>query len=147
MNRTCIAIVDASRARLFTFDRTQGGSGIHEQLVEQRDLADPARRQYGFDDHRDAHMDRLDTTFARAVVAEIESLLRSSGARRLILCASPRMLGELRAAGNGLRREGLLIDELPRDLVKLTVPKIRERLGSYSLLPPLPRRAGLRPSA
>jgi protein required for attachment to host cells len=151
MNRTCIAIVDASRARLFTFDRTQGGSGIHEQLVEQRDLADPARRtgglQFGFDDHRDAHIDRLDTPFARAVVAEIEGLLRSSGARRLILCANPRMLGELRAAGNGLRREGLLIDELPRDLVKLTVPKIRERLGSHSLLPPLPHRAGLRPSA
>jgi protein required for attachment to host cells len=163
MNRTCIAIVDASRARLFTFDRTQGGSGIHEQLVEQRDLVDPARRlrpsellsdsrpgssrtgglQFGFDDHRDAHMDRLDTMFARAVVAEIEGLLRSSGARRLILCASPRMLGELRAVGNGLRREGLLIDELPRDLVKLTVPKIRERLGAYSLLPPLPHRAGL----
>jgi protein required for attachment to host cells len=167
MNRTCIAIVDASRARLFTFDRTQGGSGIHEQLVEQRDLADPARRQRpseqlsdrppgssrpgglqdGFDDHRDAHTDQLDAAFARAVVAEIEGLLRSSGARRLILCGSPRMLGELRAAGNSLRREGLLIDELPRDLVKLTVPKIRQRLGSYSLLPPLPRRAGLRPSA
>ena len=147
MNRICIAIADASRARLFTFDRTQGGSGIHEQLVEQRDLADTARRQSGFDNHHDAHIDRLDTPFARAVVAEIEGLLRSSGAHRLILCASPRMLGELRAAGNGLRREGLLIDELPRDLVKLTVPKIRERLGSYSLLPPLPRRAGLRPSA
>ena len=151
MNRTCIAIVDASRARLFTFDRTQGGSGIHEQLVEQRDLADAARRTgglpFGFGDHRDAHTDRLDTPFPRAVVAEIERLLRSSGARRLILCASPRMLGELRAAGNGLRREDLLIDELPRDLVKLTVPQIRDRLGSYSLLPPLPRRAGLRPSA
>jgi protein required for attachment to host cells len=166
MNRTCIAIVDASRARLFTFDRTQGGSGIHEQLVEQRDLVDPARPQRpseqlsdtppgsshtaglqdSFNDHR-AHADRLDAAFARAVVAEIEGLLRSSGARRLILCASPRMLGELRAAGNGLRREGLVIDELPRDLVKLTVPKIRERLGSYSLLPPLPRRAGLRHSA
>ncbi|HEX8108436.1 MAG TPA: host attachment protein [Kofleriaceae bacterium] len=167
MNRTCIAIVDASRARLFTFDRTQGASGLHEQLVEQRDLIDPARRlrpseqlsdsrpgssrtgglQFGFDDHRDAYLDRLDTTFARAVVDEIEALLRSSGARRLILCASPRMLGELRAAGGGLRREGLVIDELPRDLVKLTVPKLRERLGSYNLLPPLPRRTGLRHSA
>lgn len=154
MNRTCIAIVDASRARLFTFDRTQGASGVHEQLVEQRDLVDPARPQrpsdplqLGFADHRDAQLDRLDTTFARAIVDEIEALLRSSGARRLILCASPRMLAELRSIGCGLRREGLLIDELPRDLVRLTVPKIRERLGSYSLLPPLPRRAAPRPSA
>lgn len=164
MNRTCIAIVDASRARLFTFDRTHGESGIHEQFVEQRDLVDPARRrrpseqlsdsrpgssragglQFGFDDHRDAHMDRLDADFARAVVRELEELLRSSGAHRLILCASPRMLGELRAVGNGLRREGLVVDEVPRDLVKLTVPKIRDRLASYNLLPPMPRRPGLR---
>lgn len=62
---------------------------------------------YGFDDHRDAYVDRLDIMFAHAVVAEIEDLLRSSGARRLILCASPRMLGELRATGDGLRREDL----------------------------------------
>ena len=68
MNRTCIAIVDATRARLFTFDRTQGASGVHEQLVEQRDL----------DDHRDAPpTPRLDTAFARAVVNEIGVLLRS----------------------------------------------------------------------
>ena len=144
MHRTCIAIVDASRARLFTFDRTQGASGVHEQLVEQRDLDD---LQPGLDDHRDASPGALDAAFARTVVTEIAALLRSSGARRLILCASPRMLGELRAAGNGLRREGLVIDELPRDLVKLTVPRIRERLGSYSLLPPLPRRTHLGPSA
>lgn len=167
MKRACIAIVDASRARLFTYERTSGESGVHEQFVEQRDLVDPARRkrpseqfsdtrpgssrtgdlQYGFDDHRDAHVARMDATFARHVVSEIEDLLRSTSTQRLILCASPRMLGELREAGDGLRRSNLVVDELPRDLVKLTVPKLRDRLASYELLPPLPRRPGLRNSA
>jgi len=141
MNRSCIAVVDASRARLFTFDRTHGDSGVHEQLVEQRDLDDRLVPD------RDARTDPLDAAFARIVAAEIEALLRASGAHRLILCGSPRMLGELRVAGADLRRQGLLIDELPRDLIGLTVPRLRERLASYSLLPPLPRRAGLQRSA
>lgn len=55
-----------------------------------------------------------------------------------------RSLGTLREVGRELRRDGLIIDELPRDLVKLTPPQVRERLASYSLLPPSPPRVGLR---
>ena len=166
MYRACIAIVDATRARLFTFDRTALADGVHEQLVEQRDLVDPARRrrpaelfsdtrpgssrtgghQFGFDDHRGASLARMDADFARAVVAEIVELLRSSASQRLILCASPRMLGELREVGSAIRRDGLVLDELPRDLVKLTASEIRERLAAYGLLPP-PHRAGYGQSA
>jgi protein required for attachment to host cells len=164
MYRACIAIVDASRARLFTFERVAGVDAPEEQLMEQSDLVNPGRRlrpselfsdsgpgssrtsglQYGLDDHRDAHIDELDTGFARDVIAEIERLLQSSGARRLILCSSPRMLGTLREVGRDLRRDGLAIDELPRDLVKLTPPQVRERLASYNLLPPPPPRVGMR---
>jgi protein required for attachment to host cells len=167
MYRVCIAIIDASRARLFTFERAAGGDAIVEQLMEQCDLVNPARRlrpaalfsdahpgsnrtgglQYAFDDHRDAHIDQLDVVFAGAAVAEIEGLLRSSGARRLILCASPRMLGTLREVGRELQRDGLIVDELPRDLVKLTPPQVRERLASYGLLPTPPPRVGLRREA
>lgn len=166
MYRACIAIVDATRARLFTFDRTVEPDGVHEQLVERRDLVDPARRrrpaelfsdtrpgssrtggrQFGFDDHRDASLERMDRDFARSIVAEIAALLRSSASQRLILCASPRMLGELRQVGGEIRRDGLVLDELPRDLVKLTASEIREHLASYGLLPP-PRRVGIGQSA
>jgi hypothetical protein len=55
------------------------------------------------------------------------------------------MLGTLREVGRELRRDELIIDELPRDLVKLTPPQVRERLASYGLLPPSPPRVGLRP--
>jgi len=163
MYRACIAIVDASRARLFTFERTSGVDGIHEQLIEQHDLVDPARRlrpsdlfsdarpgtgwtaglSYGFDDRRDAQLEQMDASFARDVVTEITNLIRSSGARRLILCASPNMLGQLRQVGSELRRDGLVLDELPRDLVRLTTPDLRDRLAAYSLLPQLPTRHGL----
>jgi protein required for attachment to host cells len=161
MYRTCIAVVDASRARLFTLDRTSDLEGVHEQLVERNDLVNLARRQrpselfsdsrpgtnrtgnlgYTFDDHRDAHVRELDTEFSRRVDAELAELVRSEKPQQVILCASPRMLGALRDAGNDWRRGPVTIDEIPRDLVKLTPPQLREQLENYGLLPAPPARA------
>ena len=159
MFRACIAVVDASRARLFTLERTNEVEGLKEQISEARDLVNPARRlrpgdlfsdsqpaggrtgpiTYGVDDHREAHIGEIDAEFARAITAEVARLLSSTGAQRLILCASPKMLGALRAAGR-LTQEGLRIDEVSRDLVKLTAAQLREQLASYGLLPPAVHR-------
>jgi protein required for attachment to host cells len=161
MQRTCIAIVDATRARLFTFDRFQDGEGVHESLSERTDLVDPARRrtpaqlftdtrsglgrtgrlQYGLDDHRDDHIAALDAAFAREIADAIKRLVRDTGAGRLIVVASPRMLGALRAAD--LRHQGVVLDELPRDYAKLTQAQIHERLIEHGLLPTPPPRAEL----
>jgi protein required for attachment to host cells len=155
MYRTCIAIVDASRARLFTLDRTAApGVPVREEMVEQTDLVNPARRltpsqlfsdspggghggnfSYGLDDHRSGHIDALDAEFAREIDVEIQRLIGDPLARRLIVCASPRMLGELRKVAGSFERDGLTVEEVPRDLVKLTPPQIREHLSSYGLLP------------
>lgn len=158
MYRVCIAIVDAARARLFQFERTSDPEGLHDRFTELRDLVDPARRLrpselfsesgpggghsgqhgFGFDDHRDEHLARLDAEFARSIVAELAEL--AVGADRLIVCASPRMLGQLRDAVGALQRPDLMIDEVPRDLVKLTPAQLRDQLATYGLLPtPLPR--------
>lgn len=153
MYRTCIAVADATRARLFTLDRTSDGEGLREALSEQRDLVNPTRRlrpselftgehQYAFDDHRDGHMDAFDVEFSRQITTELAELLRSTAANRLILCASPRMLGHLRDAMRELSLD-LPIDELPRDFVKLTPTAIHEHLVTHGLLPPPPPRAAL----
>ena len=158
MYRACIAVVDASRARLFTYERSAEVEGVKERMIEERDLVNPARRlrpsqlfsesrppsartgdlQYTIDDHRDAHIEALDAAFSRAIVGELRELVRASHPTRVILCASPNMLGELRQAGRALPREGVEIDELARDLVKLTPPQLRAHLESYGLLPPAP---------
>ena len=165
MYRTCIAVVDATRARLFILDRTSDADGLREELTEQRDLVNTARRlrpselfsetrpglsrsgdlQYAFDDHRDDHMDELDAEFSRYVTIELAELLRSTATKRLIVCASPRMLGHLREARRELSLE-IPIDELSRDFVKLTPTAIREHLVRHGLLeepPPRPARAQL----
>lgn len=158
MYQACIAVVDASRARLFVFERTREAEGLREQMTERGDLVNPTRRlrptelfsddpgmarsgslQYGFDDHREEHLEEIDAQFAAAVIAEIESLIEATRMPRLIICAGPKMLGALRAAGQRLRRNNLQIDELQRDLVRLGVAEIRDRLATHELLPPRPR--------
>src|SRR4051794_11979702 len=78
MYRACIAVVDATRARLFIFERTTEPEAMRESLREHTDLVNPARRHPGelfadsrpgssrigglpstFDDHRGAHIDNL----------------------------------------------------------------------------------------
>ncbi|MGE0395295.1 MAG: host attachment protein [Kofleriaceae bacterium] len=155
MYRTCIAVVDASRARLLTYERSSQPEGLEEKLVEQRDLINPARRltpseqltdspgssrtgegqHFGFDDHRDARTDKLDAEFSRMVNREIADLLRNMPADRLIVCASPRMLGHLREGRGVLPTDELTIDELARDLVKLTPAQLRDHLVAKGLVP------------
>jgi protein required for attachment to host cells len=143
--QTLIAVVDATRARLFRFERTIEPSGPREDMVEEVDLIDPARRhppaelfsdtpgvnraggvQFGVGDHRDKHLRAIDAAFARSIAAEIARLRKE---RSLVLCASPRMMGELRAAG--VHGDA----ELVRDLVKLTPSELRTELGDRGLLP------------
>ena len=144
MYRTCIAVVDASRARLFTHERELDVDNLRDELTERTDLVDPARRLRPSelfsstgpaDDRRDAHMDKLDADFARDITKAIASQLAELPAQHLILYASPHMLGELRQSLDELRQP-LEIKAIPRDLVKCTPSQLREHLESDGLLPP-----------
>jgi len=162
MQRTLIAVVDATRARLIILTRTtlaEGGPG--EELAELVDLANPGRRLtqselfsdsrpgssrvagrgFAFDDHRDAHVAHLDSEFARAVTDAIARTLSDSGASRLVLCASPRMLGTLRSTD--LRPYGVAVQEIARDFSNLTLHQIQAHLVRLGLLPVPPPRAAL----
>jgi protein required for attachment to host cells len=161
MYRACIAIIDATRARFFTYDREVGADGNRDDLFERTDLVNPARRlrpselfsdsrpgssrtghlQYAFDDHRDYHIAQLDAGFARTAMAALRELLDERVPNRVILCASPRMLGHLRIAAEGILPPGLVIEELARDLSKLSAARIREQLTAAHLLPPPPAGA------
>jgi protein required for attachment to host cells len=160
MSRICIAVVDASRARLLLFDRSVSSGRTEEHLTEIADFANPARRtrpsqlfsdsrpgssrtghlQYAFDDHRDAHVDRMDAEFAQIITAEIARILRAEQATQVIVCASSRMLDKLRACEPRLH---VSVEEVPHDLTQLRISQLRDRLASYGVLPPRPTRPGL----
>jgi protein required for attachment to host cells len=155
MKRACIAIVDAARARIYTYDPTteDGRSAPAGALHEQIDLVNPGRRGHDAysttkpgvkrsapgsgttDDHRDAHTEELDRRFARQVVAEIDRIAREHGYNRVLLVASPAMLGELRGVDRGLRPE-LQVEYVARDLARLTSPQIHDHLAQLQLVAP-----------
>ena len=155
MYRVCIALVDATRARLFTFERVTEAADTREELVERTDFVNPQRRrrpsevfsdtrpgssrtgylQYAFDDHRDHHISQLDDKFARMTMAALRELIDEHPTQRVVISASPRMLGRIRAAAPGLLPDDIALDELPRDLVKLSPGEVRAELAARELLP------------
>ena len=155
MKRSCIAVVDAARARLYTYQEDPA-----QELREVADLVNPGRRLraselfsdtrpgsdrgigergFTFDDHRDAHVDNMDLQFAREVVAEIDRIVREGAYGHVIVVASPKMLGDLRKLDGVLRRSDLVLDEIPRDLAKLTSPQLHDKLAELKLIPPRQR--------
>jgi protein required for attachment to host cells len=130
MYRVCIALVDATRARLFTFERRAETDG-RDELVERTDLANPQRWW--------ANAVELDDKFARTVVAALRELIDERPTQRAIVCAAPRVLGRLRAAAPGLLPGDIALDELPRDLVRLSPTAVQAELASRGLPPDAPR--------
>jgi protein required for attachment to host cells len=159
MKRAVIAIVDAAKARLYTFE--QADSPPDQQLREVRDLSNPGRRMrdserfsegrpslnanltantgHATDDHRDANTEEHDSAFAKQVIDELDRVVRDGGFGHVILVASPHMLGELRKCDGMLRRNGLTIDEVQRDLAWLTSPQVHDQLARMNLIPPRQR--------
>lgn len=153
MKRACIAIVDAARARIYTYDQTTDDGRSAGALHEEIDLVNPGRRGHDpysttkpgvkrsapgsgtTDDHRDAHSDELDRRFARQVVSEIDRIAREHANNRVLLVASPAMLGELRGVDRVLRPE-LQVEYVARDLARLTSPQIHDHLAQLRLVAP-----------
>ncbi len=97
MNRACIAIVDDIHARVYT---TQDDT--HHDPHAVCDLVNA----------------RGDHTFARDVVAEIDRIARADACDRVLVVASPTMLGELHQVDTVLHRDDLVLDEIPRETAK-----------------------------
>ncbi len=158
MKRACIAIVDASRARIYTF---QEDAPPGQQLREIRDLINPGRRLKdhelfsesrpplapsgmpgpgvsggpGKDDHRDDNIAMRDQKFAKEIIEETDKIIRADAFGHLILIASPKMLGQLRKANGVFKRTGLVVDEISSDLSNLSAPQLHDHLASLALLP------------
>jgi len=154
--RTGIVTADATRARLYTFDELAAPVDVptHE-LRERVTLVDPARRRraselfsdtrpgldrapngrgFAHDDRRDAARRRMDSDFARDIAQACGELVRSHGVSRLVVAASPRMLGFLRELGP-LAAADVELCEIDRDLVHLSNAQLHDYLADRGLLP------------
>ena len=162
MKRACIAIIDASRARIYAYQHDVSDDP-NEQLREVVDFVNPARQLrdsellcdsrpgtrteagairdsgHTIEDHRDAHSERNNLDFAKRIVSEIDRVVHELRFGHVVLVASPNMLGDLRKADSVLRRPDLTLDEITRDLTKLTSPQLHGHLARLKLISPRTR--------
>lgn len=126
-----------------------------EELIERTDLVNPQRRirpseqfsdtrsgsgragrsQFSFDGHRDQHIAQLDDRFARTALAMLRELIDERPTQRVVIGASPRMLGRLRASAPGILPHDMAIDEIPRNLVEDGPAELRAALEAHGALP------------
>ncbi len=163
-----ILTADAARARMFVLRTTEGdGAPTLAPLVEVAQTTSPEQRardnellsdtrpglrregphgpRHGVSDHREGHREDAERRFAAQLVDEAEQIWRANNATRVMIIASPAMLGALRAAMKSSHPRPWTVSELARDLTRLTAPALHDVLAGDGVLPPRGRRSPLRP--
>ena len=80
-----------------------------------------------------------DRRFASDVVDKVLEVTRDLGAHKIVLAASPNMLGLLRSRTAKWSESGHDVAELARDLTQLSAAQLHDRLAHEELIPPRSR--------
>lgn len=160
MQNTLVVTADGSRARIFLYrEHVDGGTRRQRfALVAALDEPDGRRKgselfsdrvatarigasiHAGTDDHRDDHVARIERGFARRIADTLRDQLASQSAARLIVAASPGMLGRLREFLDAAARDVERV-EIDRDLSSATASILHGHLAERGHLPtPAPAR-------
>ncbi|MEO6774900.1 MAG: host attachment protein [Kofleriaceae bacterium] len=129
MYRACIVTADTQHSHLYLYDRSDETTGIAEHFVEVAKLASTHV------EHAGGHVDKLITEFADHVATRIGEIATAHSLATVIVCAGPRMLGQLRTAMHHLQ-PGTTVTEVAHELTKLSPHDLRARLGEDGVLPP-----------
>ncbi|MCH8505856.1 MAG: host attachment protein [Ectothiorhodospiraceae bacterium] len=164
MSEYCVVVAEGSRARFFTVEQAE----IPElesgpNLVEHSSMANPEHQArgnaiyadlrsgrnrsaygsgHGYDDHRNQHDAEMERRFAREIARKLDEMTRGNGTQRVVLCAEKQMLGYLRPNLNGAIPHGVAVHEVPKDLAKLSVRQLHERLAKDGYIPRRKARNG-----
>lgn len=151
-----VVVADTARARLFVLETTHGDSApTSAGLVEVAHLTAPTSRTrdrdaysdtrpglhwaapgghgQAFSDRREGHRRSDARHFAQSVIVEAQRAWRQFRVARVVVIASPVMLGILRPLLD--RAGGPPRDELARDLTHLAPPVLHDALAAAALVP------------
>ncbi len=138
MKRACIAVVDAARACIYSYEEDANPG---EELRATRELVNEARRLKAgdlFSEARSSYGDP-DTKFAKEIIEEIDKVVRDEKLVYCVLIAPPKMLGTLRKYNAILHREDLLTHEVSRDLTTVSRAQLHDQLAALDILAPRQR--------
>ena len=165
-----VVAADAARARFLILRVPEENMGELATITELATLSDPEARirdaelfsetrpgmrregpqgpRHTVSDRREGHRRAAGQRFAAEIVTHARRLWRQYGVTRMVLAASPSMLGLLRPAmdeGNA-STPPWSIGEVARDLTRLTAPALHDALADEGLLPPRGRLYARHPS-
>jgi len=157
MSEYCVVVASGNQAKLFTLEpselpQLESGPNLVKRKTlnsEQRATSSaemwsevkssrnrsPSGGSHAYDDHRDNHIFEYERRFAQDVAHEATDLAARSGAKKVILVAHDRCLGLLRNAMRPNFTNGTQLQEMPKDLSKLTPMDIHAHLAREHLLP------------
>jgi protein required for attachment to host cells len=151
MTQTCIVVLDAARARLFSYQPEGGSEPGRPGLSELSELVNEGRREHGkfsdtkpgnrwqeggrgsTDDHRDAQIADHDEKFVKRVLGEVAQQVQDQGFAEVILIAGPKLLGVVRSLGRVAPR-GVAVVEIAQDLSWMTPPQLHDHLADKDLI-------------
>jgi len=158
MSDYCVIVTGGAHARFFTlepveFPELESGPRLiecgeivnPEKEISGRDLYADSKMgrghaphggpAHGYDDHRSKHDEEFDRRFARKVLKRASSIVQANQARYAVLVAPANMLGLLRQELDIIRKGGMKVHILAKDMVKFSPKKIHDHLAKVQVLP------------
>jgi protein required for attachment to host cells len=86
----------------------------------------------------------MDARFAKNIIDELDTQVTRRKLGHLVVCASPRMMGTLRSASGALHRDGIVYEEVDKDLSNMSVAQLHDYLANAGIVPGRQRRAAAR---
>ena len=159
MSDYCVIVTGGAHARFFTlepveFPELESGPKLiecdkisnPEKEIAERDLYTDSKMgrgraplggpAHGYDDHRSKHDEEFDRRFARKVLKRASSIAQANQARYVVLVAPANMLGLLRQELDIIRKGGMKVHILTKDMTKFSPKKIHNHLAKVKVLPP-----------
>lgn len=157
MAQHCVVLVDGAHARFLSLgtseaDATEGGPN----LVEVSDLINPegamsggelwsenktgrgtggGGQAHGYDDHRENHEEEYRKRFAKEVARGAVDLIQKQKADHITVAAQSRMLATVKAELTSLLPGGVRLQEVAKDISKLSASQVHEYLSKENLIP------------
>lgn len=161
MSRYLVAVLDGTKARFLTlapveFEGYESGpnliehDGLHsaENEMHGQELwantktgrnRGTSGQAHGYDDHRSKHLIEFERRFAQSITHHIIDLANTHGSRHLVLVAEPQLLGFMRDEMGTSLPKTLTVDEVAKDLCRMSVKDLHDYLAVRSLLPAFKR--------
>ena len=146
----CVVVANGSRARFFSLTRPEFPELNARPRLFEPELQERAQDlwtertgmnrgagsgSHSYDDHRAQHQAEFERRFAKQIAERAVKLIRSSGANSVVVCGVQRQL-PLLTNMLGSKVNGIHIQQLAKDLLKLDPHSLYDHLHKEGMLPP-----------